>query len=238
MGQLSSAEGPLSSIPRLRNVSIRSSFPISTTIPPRHFDRTPTHDISYDLFRSSAFPLCSPDKHLRDLDKPRPQCTTPSNCFRQGSFVDEGRRRRCIASAVSRFPRDGCRSGSRRLKGRQCIEIERYRLFGTLGRGNGPPPGSYSKLAGHPRSDAPRTILAESRRVDEITDPTLFVTTTVPAKGPFGGTKNALTVPLFPLVIPEWSDETSGGNPLFLFLLSIKGGGSSCVARAKNVIDR
>jgi len=53
-----------------------------------------------------------------------------------------------------------------------------------------------------------------------MTDPTLFVTATVFAKGPFGGAHDALTVPFIPLVILERPDGPGSVDPLFLFFFS------------------
>ena len=42
-----------------------------------------------------------------------------------------------------------------------------------------------------------------------VADPTLFLTTTIPAERPFSRVHTALPVPFFPLVTLELSDETS-----------------------------
>ena len=69
-----------------------------------------------------------------------------------------------------------------------------------------------------------------------MTDPTLFVTATISAKGPFGGAHDALTAPLFPLVTLERTGEASSRDPLSLFFLSVEGGICLCVVGVKRII--
>ena len=66
---------------------------------------------------------------------------------------------------------------------------------------------------------------------------TPFVTATIPAEELFSGVHAALTVPPFPFVILERSDEAGGGDPLFV-LFSVQSCRRPGVVGVKNVICR
>lgn len=123
---LSNGGDALITIHCLWSVSVCTPVHISTTVSPRWFTRAPAQDVHYDLRCSCAFPLRSPDEQFRGLHEPRPQYTLPSTRFGQTGFVTKGRRRRCVARAISRSPLEsrGQGRGRRGLEGRQSVKVK------------------------------------------------------------------------------------------------------------------
>lgn len=95
---------------------------------------TPAQNISYDRFRSSAFPLCSLDEHFQNTYKPRPQCIALLIRFRQASLSMRGG----SGEASQKTPKPACRPGPR--------------------RSNQPSTRSCPESIGHSRLDAPWSL--------------------------------------------------------------------------------